>query len=40
MLGAARQTVQRAAIDREPEAPDEQRLKFRISINLSDVITT
>src|SRR5271155_2885766 len=30
--------VQRGMIDREPEMPDEQRIRFRIGINLGDVI--
>jgi TolB-like protein/class 3 adenylate cyclase len=30
--------VQRGMIDREPEVPDDQRTKFRIGINLGDVI--
>src|SRR5712671_4522497 len=30
--------VQRGMIDREPEVPDERRIKFRIGINLGDVI--
>jgi adenylate cyclase len=30
--------VQRGMIDREPEMPDDQRTKFRIGINLGDVI--
>jgi hypothetical protein len=30
--------VQRRMIDREPEMPDDQRTRFRISINLGDVI--
>src|SRR5947208_12373988 len=30
--------VQRGMIDREPEVPDEQRTRFRIGINLGDVI--
>src|SRR5499427_3718960 len=30
--------VQRGMIDREPQLPDEQRIKFRIGINLGDVI--
>jgi TolB-like protein/class 3 adenylate cyclase len=30
--------VQRGMIDREPELPDERRIKFRIGINLGDVI--
>src|SRR5262245_8725678 len=30
--------VQRAMADREPEVPDEQRIRFRIGINLGDVI--
>ena len=30
--------VQRGMIDREPEIPDDQRTKFRIGINLGDVI--
>jgi TolB-like protein/class 3 adenylate cyclase/DNA-binding winged helix-turn-helix (wHTH) protein/Tfp pilus assembly protein PilF len=30
--------VQRGMIDREPEIPDDQRIKFRIGINLGDVI--
>jgi len=30
--------VQRGMIDREPELPDEQRIRFRIGINLGDVI--
>jgi adenylate cyclase len=30
--------VQRGMIDREPEVPDERRIRFRIGINLSDVI--
>src|SRR5215470_15939682 len=30
--------VQRGMIDREPEVPDEQRIRFRIGINLGEVI--
>jgi TolB-like protein/class 3 adenylate cyclase len=30
--------VQRVMIDREPEVPDERRIRFRIGINLGDVI--
>src|SRR6266481_1698508 len=30
--------IQRGMIDREPEMPDEQRTRFRIGINLGDVI--
>jgi adenylate cyclase len=30
--------VQRGMIDREPEMPDERRIRFRIGINLGDVI--
>jgi adenylate cyclase len=30
--------VQRGMIDREPEVPDEQRIRFRIGVNLGDVI--
>ena len=30
--------VQRGMIDHEPEVPDEQRIRFRIGINLGDVI--
>jgi adenylate cyclase len=30
--------VQRGMIDREPEMPDDQRIRFRIGINLGDVI--
>src|SRR6202045_607190 len=30
--------IQRGMIDREPEVPDEQRIGFRIGINLGDVI--
>jgi TolB-like protein/tetratricopeptide (TPR) repeat protein len=30
--------IQRGMIDREPEMPDEQRIRFRIGINLGDVI--
>src|SRR6266852_6861856 len=30
--------VQRGMIDREPDLPDERRIKFRIGINLGDVI--
>jgi len=30
--------VQRGMLDREPEVPDEQRIRFRIGINLGDVI--
>ncbi len=30
--------VQRGMIDREPEAPDERRIRFRIGVNLGDVI--
>src|SRR5712671_4639864 len=30
--------VQRGMIDREPEVPDEQRIRFRIGINLGDVV--
>jgi adenylate cyclase len=30
--------IQRGMIDREPEEPDERRIRFRIGINLGDVI--
>jgi adenylate cyclase len=30
--------VQRGMLDREPEVPDERRIRFRIGINLGDVI--
>src|SRR6266478_9702231 len=30
--------VQRGMIDREPEVPDERRIRFRIGVNLGDVI--
>src|SRR6266446_6616494 len=30
--------VQRGMIDREPEVPDEQRIRFRVGVNLGDVI--
>jgi len=30
--------VQRGMLDREPEAPDERRIRLRIGINLGDVI--
>src|ERR1700757_2187337 len=30
--------VQRAMLDREPDLPDEQRIRYRIGINLGDVI--
>jgi adenylate cyclase len=30
--------VQRAMVDREPEVPEDQRIRFRIGINLGDVI--
>src|SRR6202047_4371269 len=30
--------VQRGMIDREPEVPDERRIRFRVGINLGDVI--
>jgi class 3 adenylate cyclase len=30
--------IQRAMVDREPGVPDEQRIRFRIGINLGDVI--
>src|SRR5258707_14496846 len=30
--------LQRAMIDREPHVPDERRIRFRIGINLGDVI--
>ncbi len=30
--------VQRGMIDRQPEMPDEQRIRFRVGINLGDVI--
>src|SRR6202035_5854020 len=30
--------VQRGMIDREPEVPDERRIRFRIGINLGDLI--
>jgi adenylate cyclase len=30
--------VQHAMLDREPEVPDERRLRFRIGVNLGDVI--
>src|SRR5271163_2635961 len=30
--------IQREMIDREPEVPDERRIRFRIGVNLGDVI--
>jgi adenylate cyclase len=30
--------IQRGMADREPEAPEERRIRFRIGINLGDVI--
>jgi len=30
--------IQRGMVDREPEAPDKRRIRFRIGINLGDVI--
>src|SRR6266446_5864518 len=30
--------VQRGMLDREPEIPDERRIRFRIGVNLGDVI--
>ena len=30
--------VQRGMIDREPEVPDERRIRFRIGVNLGDII--
>jgi Adenylate and Guanylate cyclase catalytic domain len=30
--------IQRGMIEREPEVPDEQRIRFRIGVNLGDVI--
>jgi class 3 adenylate cyclase len=30
--------VQRGMIDREPEVPDERRIRFRVGINLGDII--
>src|SRR6516225_2802504 len=30
--------VQRAMVDREPEVPEDQRISFRIGVNLGDVI--
>src|SRR5438874_4586295 len=30
--------IQRAMVDREPEVPEERRIRFRIGINLGDVI--
>src|SRR3974377_1329796 len=30
--------VQRGMLDREPDVPDERRIRFRIGINLGDVI--
>ena len=30
--------IQRGMLDREPEVPDERRLRFRIGVNLGDVI--
>jgi TolB-like protein/class 3 adenylate cyclase len=30
--------IQRAMVDREPEVPDERRIRFRIGVNLGDVI--
>jgi adenylate cyclase len=30
--------IQRGMIDREPEVPDEQRIRFRIGVNLGDII--
>jgi hypothetical protein len=40
VVGAVRcaAQVQRGMIDREPEVPSEQRIRFRIAINLGDVI--
>jgi class 3 adenylate cyclase len=32
--------IQRGMIDREPEEPDERRIRFRIVVNLGDVIVT
>jgi class 3 adenylate cyclase len=31
--------VQRGMIDREPEVPEERRIRFRIGVNLGDVLT-
>jgi class 3 adenylate cyclase len=31
--------VQRAMVDREPEVPDERRIRFRVGINLGDVMS-
>jgi class 3 adenylate cyclase len=31
--------VQRGMIDREPEVPDERRIRFRVGINLGDIIS-
>src|SRR6266446_9182085 len=30
--------IQRGMVDREPDVPDDRRIKFRIGINLGDVI--
>jgi adenylate cyclase len=30
--------IQRAMVDREPEVPEERRIRFRIGVNLGDVI--
>jgi adenylate cyclase len=30
--------VQRGMVDREPEVPEERRIRFRIGVNLGDVI--
>jgi adenylate cyclase len=30
--------VQRGKVDREPEVPDERRIRFRLGVNLGDVI--
>jgi adenylate cyclase len=30
--------IQRGMIDREPEVPEERRIRFRIGVNLGDVI--
>src|SRR5258705_13808851 len=40
VVGAVRCAVevQRGMLDREPEVPDERRIRFRVGINLGDVI--
>jgi len=32
--------IQRGMIDREPELPDERQIRFRVGINLGDVIAS